>query len=666
MNVAGRLANGALLFLPGALTIYLGFDAGGFFPDSVAVATLLLVAVLALRAALAESPFEGIGVRLLVAAGALAAFGLWTLLSGRWGLHAPGRALIEFDRVLLYLLALVLFGTIARRSSNLRWMLRGLALGIVAICVTGLATRLLPDVFPVAETLANDRLSYPVTYWNALGLLAAVGALICFHVASSLTEPRAMRVAGAGAVPLLVTTVYFTFSRGAIVAGIVGLLAYVALGRPRGFLSGALACVPATVIAVVFAYDADLLATENPTTTAAADQGQEVLIALACCVAGAALVRGLALLLDDRLARDGILNRLPRRPLAWSSVTAAVAAVAILVAIGVPGEIGDQYDRFVQNQGPGGTGGDLRTRFTDPSNNGRIDTWSAAADEFTARPVLGSGAGTFQNVWAVNREIAFSVQDAHSLYVEVLSELGIVGLVLFIAVLLTVLVTLILRSIRGDRTLYAVLFAAVLTWAVHAGVDWDWEMPAVTLWVFALGGAALAASPREPRAQLPGTVPRVAAVIACAGLAVVPGLVLASQTRLDDAADAYERGDCATAVADANDAISVLSVRAEPYEIRGFCRLRENRPKAAIADFEKALDRDPANWIYFYDLTLAKAAAGEPAAGQAVVTLAYNPLDEEANDLVRRLVTRDERRQRRETRRLLAGANPFYLSTRGR
>jgi hypothetical protein len=29
-------------------------------------------------------------------------------------------------------------------------------------------------------------------------------------------------------------------------------------------------------------------------------------------------------------------------------------------------------------------------------------------------------------------------------------------------------------------------------WAVHAGLDWDWEMPAVTLPALALGAAAIA------------------------------------------------------------------------------------------------------------------------------------------------------------------------------
>ena len=34
--------------------------------------------------------------------------------------------------------------------------------------------------------------------------------------------------------------------------------------------------------------------------------------------------------------------------------------------------------------------------------------------------------------------------------------------------------------------------AAVAAWAVHAGLDWDWEMPAVTLPVLILLGALIA------------------------------------------------------------------------------------------------------------------------------------------------------------------------------
>ena len=112
-------------------------------------------------------------------------------------------------------------------------MVRGLALGDrrrvrVRADHAGAAGRL-ADLRHVAD----DRLSYPLTYWNALGLLAAVGTILCFHLTCSRAEPPAVRVLGAAAVPLLVTTLFFTFSRGAIAAGIVGLVAYVVIGRPR-------------------------------------------------------------------------------------------------------------------------------------------------------------------------------------------------------------------------------------------------------------------------------------------------------------------------------------------------------------------------------------------------------------------------------------------------
>ena len=60
--------------------------------------------------------------------------------------------------------------------------------------------------------------------------------------------------------------------------------------------------------------------------------------------------------------------------------------------------------------------------------------------------------------------------------------------------------------IRGPgRPLYAALFALTLAWAIHQAVDWDWQMPAVTLGIFMLAGLALArpADGRPGRFGLP-------------------------------------------------------------------------------------------------------------------------------------------------------------------
>src|SRR6266511_3643879 len=215
MNAGSRLANGALVLLPGALTVYLSFNAGGFFPNTDAFVAILLAGVLIARISLAAEPFAGFSRPVAVAAGALALYAGWTLLSAAWS-DAPGRALVEFDRALLYLLALVLFGSLPRTDARVRSMVWGLALGIVVVGVAGLTSRVHPDVWPTSETIADNRLSFPLTYWNSLGLLCAMGVILCFHLTSSRSEPRAARVLGAAAIPLLAATVLFTFSRGAI------------------------------------------------------------------------------------------------------------------------------------------------------------------------------------------------------------------------------------------------------------------------------------------------------------------------------------------------------------------------------------------------------------------------------------------------------------------
>ncbi len=80
--------------------------------------------------------------------------------------------------------------------------------------------------------------------------------------------------------------------------------------------------------------------------------------------------------------------------------------------------------------------------------------------------------------------------DAHGLYPETLGELGLVGLILLVTALVAILAGLAVRIRGKDRTVYAALFAATLAWMLAAAVDWHWEMPVVTLWLFAAGGAA--------------------------------------------------------------------------------------------------------------------------------------------------------------------------------
>jgi hypothetical protein len=309
--------------------------------------------------------------------------------------------------------------------------------------------------------------------------------------------------------------------------------------------------------------------------------------------------------------------------------------------------VGNQYDRFVSGT-PAGEVGDLRTRLTDPANNGRIDQWEVALNGFEASPIRGDGAGTYELRWARDRPNPGTVTDAHSLYIEVLGELGIVGFVLLAVCLLTIFTGAVVRVRRPNRSVYAAVLAGIVTWALHAGIDWDWEMPAVTLWVFAVGGVVLSRSDREPPRLRPLRFgPRVAIVAAITVAAVAPALVLISEARLDESLDHFKAGNCAAAVESARSSSSALGLRAEPYEVVGYCELRAGSPRRGVVAMEKAVDRDPENWRYHLGLALGRAIVGRDPRPEIRRTLALNPRDLASLEAARRFDTTSRQLWRR-------------------
>jgi O-antigen ligase len=602
----------ALLVLPGALVVYLSFRGGGFFAGTPALLAVVIAAVLVIRTTVARDPFGGVGTPGAVACVALGLFAVWVLSSAWWS-GAPSRALLEFDRALLYLLVLLLFASLPWKRGNLQWLLRGVAAGIVVVAGIALITRVLPGVWPISGNVHPERLSYPLTYWNALGVLAAVGFVLCTHLSSSLAEPRAVRAVAAAALPVLATTLYFTFSRGGIAAGLIGLVVYFAVARPRGALATLLVGVPAVGISVAVAYNADLLARTDYTGHGGVAQGHHVALAVGLCALGAGLARLLLAPLDVRIERGHVPRRV-RRPLGVTLVAVPLVAIlAVVAATGAPHSLSRQYHRFLHGDYVHTT--DLRSRLGDAGNNGRLDHWRVALDSFDKHPFAGAGAGTYQVLWAQHRHSGFTVVDGHSLYIEVLGELGIVGLLLVLTAIGALLVAVARRARGNERALYAAVLAAMVTWAVHAGVDWDWEMPAVTLWVFALAGAAIALPPisrrRRRRAKVKlGRAPRLWIAAGFAALAVAPALVALSQQRLNASAREFARGDCHAAIDSALGSISAMSVRAEPYELLSYCDARLGLSRLSIAAMQNAIKRDPDNWEFHYGLGIVRAAAG--------------------------------------------------------
>jgi len=634
-----------VLLAPAAGLLALSFVSGGFFPDATAAAVMVVLLLLLLRATTAPDPFAGLSAGLSVAASALNAFAIWTLLSGNWS-DSSARAVLEYNRVLLYAAVLVLTGLLGRSGVRARVLLYGLTLASVAVSAAALATWLAPDVLPAGGDISRERQGWPTTYWNATGLIAALAIVWSTSLTCSAGERGLVRVLAAGAAVPATAALIFTVSRGAVAVALLGLLIVPLAVRSSATAGGLAAAVPGIGVASLLALGVDGMNTHTP-SPGALDDAHRTLVAIAIATVAAAGLRAALTYLDRRLERARLgPGRRARRSIAL------IAAAALLLgafALDAPGRVQTAADEFVAPETQSVLG-DLpaRQRLTRLGNNGRLDQWRVAVDEgFDTHPVRGTGAGTYALLWTRSGASERRVLDAHSLYVEQLSELGVVGLALLLVTLVAIVVAL-ARRLRGpERAAWAGLLAGVVMWVVHAGVDWDWEMPAVSAWVFAAGGLALGAPTAARQARgAPRTV-RLAVGIGCLLLAVAPALVWRSQVRVRQAVEALQAGDCLTAQKAALDATAALSARPEPFEVASYCAAASGRPVQAMRAIDAALRRDPGNWELHYASALIRGAAGIDPRPAARAALDRNPSQELTRNAVRAFAVGGPERWRR-------------------
>ena len=577
----------------------LGLAGGGYEASTWGWATLALVA--GAVAILVVFGLPRLGPLELAFLGGLAALCVWTLVSAPWSLDRA-QAVLESQRVLLYVAGALAILLAARRSA-LGNLLGGLLTATTVVCATALSIRLFPDsvhsggVVFSADPQAAFKLAEPLGYANALGALAAIGIAVAFGLATR-AETNAGSALAAASLPVLATTLYLTFGRAAWLALGVGLAAALILDPRRlQLVTTLLALSPAPGLAVLFASRSDGLTSPQASLAEIESDGRSLALAVVLLAALAA-VSALALRHAERHVRAGPLTR--SYAAALLVVLVAVAAAAI-VRVGGPIDLAARgYDAF--NAPPAPAQSDVGRRLFSFSGSSRSDYWRVAWHDVEDHPLLGSGAGSYERRWLLRRPAALPVRDAHSLYLESLAELGPLGLLL----LLGALAAPFAAAVRArSHPFVPAALAAYCCYLVHAGVDWDWEMPAVTLAGLSVGAALLvAARPSDTTRPLTRWLLASALGVACA-ISLLTALALVGNRALEQSANALDRTDSAEAKHQARRAVHWTPWASEPWRLLGEAQLSEGDLEAAGASFRRGLAEDSRSWELWLDLALA-------------------------------------------------------------
>ncbi len=560
----GRVGLGASV---GGTVVGLSLVHGGYAPTAWGWTALLgFWAILLGLVFRSDRRVDRAGVVLVAGVAAVAG---WTALSSVWTQSVP-RTVLELERDLVYvaIVAAVLLLCGSSDRSQLVWGLGG-GLVVVIASAVGLYFASTPEL----DATQGYLLFRPIGYANALGGLVALALPLVLALAAHDARRAVVSAAGASAVVLSVA-LYLTQNRSGYLA--VGVALVVWLSRTnapvRSAVAGLSVAIPAgvalTAVALLGLFD-----THRPI----AGIGERRIGAAAIVVALATVAFALA----PRMHRLTV-------PSAWVTRGARVAAILVGVAL----------CRALVGFGD------------------RAQYWRVAWRVFEGHPLLGSGAGTFDQQWLRYRGSGVSVRDAHSLYLETVSELGAVGLVLLVALLVLPIVV----SRRTRDPLTTACLASYCAFLVHAAFEWDWEMPVVIVSGLLLA-SVLVRSRASGREIALGSLARFAAAAGVVVVAAFAVVALVGNTDVVTAERLMARGDVRGAAAHANRARQLLPWASEPWLVIADTRARSLDEAGTRASLRAAIARDGADWALWFRLAAASRGTQRDVALRRAIAL---------------------------------------------
>ena len=590
----------------------------------------------------------------------LIALAVWTALSVSWSVQ-PADSWTEANRTISYV-AVFAGGLGLARIAPAQWpaLLGGVVLACFVVCGYGLLTKVFPGAFSPTEFYA--RLREPYDYWNAIGLMGALGVPACLWLGTRREGHGAVNALAFPVLGLLIVTLMISYSRGSLAAIVVGLAAWFALVplRLRGVLVLAVSAVPAGLV-TAWAFRREALIRDNVIVPVRADAGHEL---------GVLLVLMLIVLLFGGLAAS---YAQARRPLTGEARLKAGRWVGVLVAL-LP--VAGIVALTLSDRGLGGSISKTWSTFTDPdadppSNDpGRLTAagsvraryWRDGLKIYQSQQAIGNGAGAYATARFRVRKDTASVRHAHGYWAQTLADLGVVGLLISLTAVAAWLGATARaiglgtgrsdgsRAPPGDAERVGLVTLAVtaLVFGIHSLVDWSWFIPGTAM-LGILCAAWVAGRGPAFQAMLPAATGRERALRITSGAAVgVVALVivwamwqpLRSISAGDEALDLVESGRFSDAREKAKEAADLNPLAIEPLFELSAVEEASGRGRQARKALDDAVRLQPANPASWTRLSVFELRAGKPdrALTAARAALYLDPLSPQTRRILLRAV----------------------------
>jgi UDP-GlcNAc:undecaprenyl-phosphate GlcNAc-1-phosphate transferase len=566
----------------------------------------------------------------------LAGLAVWALASSFWA-DSIEQAVVEGNRWIVATALLAALLLIVRSDRAAIWLVGALTATAVVVAADTLVRMLGSDS---ASLFVAGRLDGPLGYINGQASFYLLALWPCLALAEQRRWP-ALSGLGLGVASLLASLVVLSQSRGIAIAALVSGIVVLAVVPGRLRRAWALVVLAGSIcLALPWLLD---VYEAGRASSVPADVSSGAATAALLVAVGAGAGWGLVSLGAKR--SEAAVSRL--RPVAGGVLIAALlvgVGVAVASSDRISRTLDQQYTSFVrlgiEPQGSGVASTET-TRLASGAGT-RYDYWRIAWDAFRERPVFGVGSGNYDRPYFERRATTEDVRQPHSVELQALSELGLVGalmLAVFVAAVTagTARLARVARSSASARFLAVAATGAVVAWLVHTSVDWIHLLPGVT--GVALAFTAVLLMPRQPpgRTEVASAGTRrlharfASALIVAVALAVA-GVSLSRQGlsehfRLSAQRALAERP--ADALRDADRSLRLDPEAVSSYYVKAAALARFNQPTAARRALTSAAEREPhdfVTWALLGDLAVRTGdlSGARSAYGRAIK---LNPRD---------------------------------------